>query len=53
MQYSKLGSINYPKYSKNNNLSTQYILVILHPKAMAQAKPRGIGFGFWLGLEIQ
>src|SRR5882762_2147582 len=39
MQYSKLGSINYPKYSKNNNLSTQYILVILHPKAMAQAKP--------------
>jgi len=38
MQYSKLGSINYPKYSTNNNLSTQYILVILHPKAMAQAK---------------
>ena len=39
MQYSKLGSINYPKYSKNINLNTQYILVMLHPKAMAQAKP--------------
>jgi hypothetical protein len=39
MQYSKLGSINYPKYSENNNLNTQYILVMLHPKAMAQAKP--------------
>jgi len=39
MQYSQLGSINYPKYSKNN-LSTQYsILVMLHSKAMAQAKP--------------
>ena len=39
MQYSKLGSINYPKYSKNNLNTQYYILVMLHSKATAQAKP--------------